>query len=309
VRTALLQDPVCNRHVMQPGHPECPERLTAVLARLRESGLADALVTDRPVRPATDETITRAHPANHLAVLERMVPAEGLRMVDGDTALCPDSLEAARHAAGAAVTAVEDVLAGYYDRAFCAVRPPGHHAESRLAMGFCFLNSVAIAALHALEAGGLERVAILDFDVHHGNGTVEILREDPRVLVCSSFQHPFYPNRMLEPVGEPVVLTPLSAGTGGAGFRRALERDWVPALERHRPELILVSAGFDGHRDDPLAELELLAEDYAWVTRLITTAAAAEAGGRVISLLEGGYDLRALADSVEAHVRGLLEAP
>jgi acetoin utilization deacetylase AcuC-like enzyme len=309
VRTALLQDPVCNRHVMQPGHPECPERLTAVLARLRESGLADALVTDREVRPATDDAITRAHPANHLAVLERMVPEEGLRMVDGDTALCPDSLEAARHAAGAAVTAVEDVLAGHYERAFCAVRPPGHHAESRLAMGFCFLNSVAIAALHALEAGGLERVAILDFDVHHGNGTVEILRDDPRVLVCSSFQHPFYPNRMLEPAGDRIVLTPLPAGTGGAGFRRALERDWLPALARHRPELILVSAGFDGHRDDPLAELDLLAEDFAWVTNLITAAAADAARGRVISLLEGGYDLRALADSVEAHVRVLLEAP
>ncbi len=305
MRTALLQHPDAARHVMQPRHPESPERIEAVLARLEASGLAADLLRQEPAAPATDEDLARVHPSEHLALLERQEPCSGLLALDADTFMGPGTLTAARAAAGTAVAAVDGVFEGVFERAFCAVRPPGHHAETRIAMGFCFFNSVAVAARRALDVHGIERVAILDFDVHHGNGTVEVFREDPRVLVCSSFQHPYYPNRMTEPVAEHLVFTPLAAGTGSTAFRQAIERDWTPALDAHRPELILVSAGFDAHRDDPLGGLALTCDDFRWVTELISDAARRHANDRIVALLEGGYDLEALADCVETHIAAL----
>ncbi|HSG88212.1 MAG TPA: histone deacetylase family protein [Pseudomonadales bacterium] len=308
MRTALLHHPDSALHRMQAHHPECPQRLDAVLARLAESGLAEDLTRVLDADAVTAEDVQRVHPAPYATRLAAMAPAEGLAIIDDDTYIGPGTLTAAARAAGIATRALDDLMAGHYARAFCAVRPPGHHAETATPMGFCFYNSIAIAARRALDVHGLERVAILDFDVHHGNGTAEIFRDDPRVLFASSFEHPQYPNRMLDLPGEHLVFTPLAAGTGGAAFRRAIERDWLPALERHRPQLVLVSAGFDAHARDPLASLQLEVDDYRWITELICSAAADHADGRVLSMLEGGYDLAALAASAEAHVRVLLEA-
>ena len=223
--------------------------------------------------------------------------------------MCPDSLTAARHAAGALVLATDLVMRGESKTAFCAVRPPGHHAEHDRAMGFCLFNNVAVGAAHALAVHGVERVAIVDFDVHHGNGTEEIFADDPRVLMVSTFQHPLYPYSGMQPMGPNMVNIPLATGSGSDAFRAAVRDHWLPALEKHRPELIYVSAGFDAHREDPLAGLKLADADYAWVTREIVAAARAHAQGRVISTLEGGYALGALGRSVAEHVRELLVAP
>ncbi|MEQ8486267.1 MAG: histone deacetylase family protein [Pseudomonadales bacterium] len=294
----------CLEHQMQPRHPESPDRLRAVLDHLERSGLLQRM-TVRDATPVSEVRLARVHDADYLAALARLSPASGLAAVDADTYLCPKTLEAAALAAGAVADAVDAVLDGKARRAFCAVRPPGHHAEADMAMGFCFYNNVAVGAAMALERTDIERVAVLDFDVHHGNGTVDIFKDDPRVLVCSSFQHPFYPNRGYDVRRPNLVHTPLPAGCGSAAFRQAIEQDWRPALERHRPQLVLVSAGFDAHRLDPLGGLGLTEEDFRWVTRLIVDAAAATAGGRVVSTLEGGYDLTALAASVAAHLEVL----
>ena len=223
--------------------------------------------------------------------------------------MCPDSLTAARHAAGALVLATDLVMRGEARTAFCAVRPPGHHAEHDRAMGFCLFNNVAVGAAHAFAVHGVERVAIVDFDVHHGNGTEEIFADDPRVLMVSTFQHPLYPYSGMQPMGPNMVNIPLATGSGSDAFRAAVRDHWLPALEKHRPELIYVSAGFDAHREDPLAGLKLADADYAWVTREIVAAAHADAQGRIISTLEGGYALGALGRSVAEHVRELLVAP
>jgi len=296
--------PECLAHEMQRGHPEQPDRLRAVQGFLEASGLLADLDCRQPaeIDPAR---LTTVHTSAHVGELDALAPTDGLVPVDPDTAMCPASLRAARLAAGALIAATEAVLAGEAERAFCAVRPPGHHAEAMGAMGFCFYNSVALGAARALEAPGIKRVAILDFDVHHGNGTVDIFKDRPEVLVCSSFQHPFYPHRGADVQRDNIVNTPLPAGTGSAAFRHAIERDWLPALERHRPDVVFVSAGFDAHQDDPLANLMLTESDYAWITNLIVTAAQTSARGRVISALEGGYDLNALARSVQAHVEVL----
>ena len=289
---------------MPAGHPERPARLEAVYQAFAASDLL-ADLDSRPAEPASRRALARIHDDAYLDGLQRRTPTTGLVRLDADTALGPSSLAAAQLAAGAAVAAVDAVMAGPERRAFCAVRPPGHHAEEGTAMGFCLLNGVAVAAAHALASHGLERVAILDFDVHHGNGTVAAFMDEPRVLVCSSFQFPHYPYR-LQTVDRPnIVNTPLPAGTGGLAFRKALERDWLPALEAARPELVLVSAGFDAHRDDPLGDLLLTEADFAWATRLIVDAAEQYADGRVVSVLEGGYDLAALARCAEAHVIAL----
>ena len=219
--------------------------------------------------------------------------------------MSPASLSAAELAAGAVFAGMDTVLNGAQRRVFCAVRPPGHHAERDSAMGFCLLNSVAIAAIAALDHADVERVAILDFDVHHGNGTVDICRNHPQILVCSSFQSPYYPNRLDNLVQPNIVNTPLAAGSSGSTFRAAVERDWLPALETHQPDIVFVSAGFDAHVDDPLADLRLVEEDYRWVTQFIVAVANQYAQGRVVSTLEGGYDLDALARSVTAHIEAL----
>jgi acetoin utilization deacetylase AcuC-like enzyme len=307
VNVGLLHHPLCLEHRLQQRHPEAPARLVEVLDRLERTGLAAELRRIDDAAPVTAEDVARVHPDAFVAGLEALAPTEGIVHVDSDTFMNPATLPAARAAAGAATRAVDELLTGGLDRAFCAVRPPGHHAESNVAMGFCFLNSVAIAARRALDVHGLERVAILDFDVHHGNGTAEIFAGDERVLFASSFQHPWYPDRGTDPVTSNLVFTPLPAGTRSAAFRAAIERDWLPALDAHRPQLLLVSAGFDAHTEDPLGDLHLDEDDYAWVTRLILDAARRHADGRVLSMLEGGYALDALARSAHRHVETLLE--
>lgn len=303
--TALFTHLNCLEHDMGERHPERPARLAAVLMHLDETGLySDLEVHEAPEAQRTD--LARVHGEAFLDGLAELSPEEGLVRVDPDTAMSPGSLRAARTAAGAAVAGVELALSDADKRVFCAVRPPGHHAEVSQAMGFCFFNSIAVAAARALNDPGVDRVAILDFDVHHGNGTVAAFMDNPDVLVCSSFQFPFYPYRLQDVDRPNIVNTPLPAGTGGADFRKAVERDWLPALDDFKPELILVSAGFDGHADDPLAGLLLTEEDYAWVTGVITDAANRHADGRIVSMLEGGYHLRALSRSVAAHIEGLL---
>ena len=302
--TLLFAPQECLEHRMSPRHPESPARLRAVLDHFEEIGLAVDLDV-RTAAPVNRADLARVHESAYLDDLRRLSPATGLVRLDADTALGPGSLRAAQLAAGSAVAAVDAVLDGPDRRAFCAVRPPGHHAEEGAAMGFCLLNGVAVAAAHALAGAAVEQVAILDFDVHHGNGTVAAFMDDPRVLVCSSFQFPHYPYR-LQAVDRPhVVNTPLPAGANGTTFRAALERDWLPALQAHRPNLVLVSAGFDAHRDDPLGDLLLTEDDFSWATALIVAAAEQWAGGRVVSVLEGGYHLGALARSAAAHVAGL----
>ena len=292
----------CLLHEMQPQHPERPDRLRAICAGLQASGLADACER-RSAAAISAADLSKIHGSSHLAALNAMQPQTGLAYVDEDTPMCPDSLQAAALAAGAVVDAVGRVLAEPNQRAFCAVRPPGHHAEADTAMGFCFYNSIALGAQRALRE--VERVAILDFDVHHGNGTVDIFKDRPEVLVCSSFQHPFFPNRYVHIDRPNIVNTPLPAGTQGPAFRHALERDWSAALKAHRPQLILISAGFDAHREDPLAGLLLRDDDFRWVTEFIVDLAEIHAEGRIVSALEGGYDLNALSRCAVLHVEGL----
>ena len=299
----LFTHPECRLHDAPPGHPERPDRLAAVVDRLQVEGLLDELSVVEP-GVAGNDALARVHDPFYIEAVAAASPREGHVRVESDTVMSPGSERAARLAAGAVVQAVEHALDGTSKRAFCAVRPPGHHAESATVMGFCFFNSVAVGADRALD--DLDRVAILDFDVHHGNGTVEMFAERPEVLVCSSFQYPYYPG-IRQQVDRPnIVNTPLPAGTGSAAYRKAVERDWLPALESHRPELILVSAGFDAHAEDPLAGLELQDDDYLWITRFIVDAAERFAAGRVVSTLEGGYNLDALARSAALHVRGLI---
>lgn len=299
----LFTHPECLLHDTPPGHPERPDRLAAVVDRLKVEGLLDDASVVEPTA-ALNEALARVHDLRYIEAVSAASPEEGHVRVETDTVMSPGSERAARLAAGAVVEAVEHALDGTTKRAFCAVRPPGHHAESATVMGFCFFNSVAVGADRALD--DLDRVAILDFDVHHGNGTVEMFADRPEVLVCSSFQYPYYPG-IRQQVDRPnIVNTPLPAGTGSAAYRRAVERDWLPALESHRPELILVSAGFDAHAEDPLAGLELQDDDYLWITRFIVDAAERFAAGRIVSTLEGGYNLDALARSAALHVRGLL---
>lgn len=305
---AYISHRVCQLHDMGSSHPECPARLAAIHQQFTQRGLMDELM---PLQaPAIDlSLVAKAHPQSMIDHLRALSPLEGKAFIDGDTLMNPHSLEAARRAAGAAVLAVDGVLEQRFKRAFCAVRPPGHHAEAQQAMGFCLFNSIAIAALYALQQAEIERVAIIDFDVHHGNGTVDIFRDDPRVMVCSSFQYPFYPGRLQEIDRAHIINTPLAAGTDGLTYRKAIEQQWLAPLESFAPDLILVSAGFDAHRDDPLGQLALTADDYSWVTRLITDLAHRYSAGRVISLLEGGYNLDALAESCFEHVSTLLTAP
>lgn len=302
-RIRLFTNRACLEHLTTPGHPERPERLAAVLDHLRETGLMADLDTQE-ARPAHRDDLARVHGAMYLDALERLSPARGFVRLDADTPMSPGSLRAAKLAAGAAVCGVDDALEGSAQRVFCAVRPPGHHAEESTAMGFCLVNGIAVGAAHAL-ARGVERVAVLDFDVHHGNGTVEAFMDEPRVLVCSSFQFPHYPYRRHDVQRSNIVNTPLPAATTGSEFRRAVERDWLPAIDAFKPGLVLVSAGFDAHAADPLGDLLLDEEDFAWVTKLIVALAEQHAEGRVVSVLEGGYDLDALAHGVAAHLQAL----
>jgi acetoin utilization deacetylase AcuC-like enzyme len=305
VPTAYITHPSFMLHDMGPFHPECPDRLRAISDRLIASGL-DAYLVHHSAPAADNDALALVHGRSYVATIEAESPESGLHYLDPDTAMNAHSLTAARHAAGAVILATDLVVGGECRTAFCAVRPPGHHAERDRAMGFCLFNNVAVGAAHALERHGLERVAIVDFDVHHGNGTENIFSDDPRVLMVSTFQYPLYPYSGLDNPAANMVNVPLSGGAGTEEFRAAVRERWLPALERHRPELIFVSAGFDAHREDPLAGLEFTDADFAWVTRELVAVAAKHAKGRIVSTLEGGYALGALGRSAAEHIRELV---
>ena len=279
---AYISHPECLLHEMGSNHPEQPARLRALSDSLISSGLETA-VKHYAAPQASREQLLRAHSIEHIDALYAAAPEEGLAWLDGDTAMNPHTLEAALRAAGSACLAVDLLLENTFQRAFCAVRPPGHHAERHRAMGFCLFNNVAVGAAHALEHHGLKRVAIVDFDVHHGNGTENIFADDERVLFCSTYQHPFYPD--IGRVGQyaNVIRCPLAAGSDGAAFRHAVREQWLPALEEFKPELVMISAGFDGHAEDELANLKIDESDYQWVTNEICRVAETHAKGRVIS--------------------------
>ncbi len=306
--TLLITHAACVDHSPGTFHPECPERLKAVL-----SGLADDAFknVERVTAPrAESHHLTLAHPVQFVDAVLGAIPPMGRHALDADTIVSPGSGEAALRAAGAVVAAVDAVCTGRAKNAFCAVRPPGHHAEAAQAMGFCLFNNVAIGALHARVAHNLARVAVIDFDVHHGNGTQHLFERDASLFYASTHQWPLYPGTGAEDemgVGN-VVNAPLRSHSGGREFRHAFETKILPALDRFAPELVIISAGFDAHKDDPLASLMLEEEDYAWVTTALAEVARQHAKGRLVSALEGGYDLRALAASAAAHVRALMAA-
>ena len=306
VTIAFLTHPDCLLHDMGEHHPEQPARLQAIEDQLIASGLINFLRhVDAPV--AAQESLLRVHSRRHLSAVESAVPRAGLVHLDADTAMNPHTLRAALRAAGAAVLATDLVIEGTVPAAYCNVRPPGHHAERERAMGFCVFNNVAIAAAHALDVHGLKRVAIVDFDVHHGNGTEDIFRDDPRVLMVSTFQHPFYPYSGIEGRSPRMVNIPLAAYSGGPEFRAAVEGHWLPALTEFQPQMYFISAGFDAHREDDMAMLGLIEADYGWVTQVIMEQARAHAAGRIVSVLEGGYALHALGRSVALHLKTLAE--
>jgi acetoin utilization deacetylase AcuC-like enzyme len=303
-RSAYITHPDCLKHDMGAHHPERPARLAAIEDQLIASRLEPHLARyEAPL--ATDEQLARVHPADYVRAIRDIAPQDGTVHLDPDTAMNPWTLRAALRAAGAGVLAVDLVVKGEAGSAFCAVRPPGHHACRARAMGFCIFNNVAVAARHALEAHGLERVAVVDFDVHHGNGTEDIFEGDERVLMVSTFQHPFYPYCGTEDPAPNMVNVPLSAGAGSREFREAVREAWLPALREFRPELILFSAGFDAHVEDDMAMLRFADADYGWVTEQIAAVAGGHAGGRMVSLLEGGYALSALGRSAVQHIRVL----
>ncbi len=304
MQTAYITHPLCLKHDMGSDHPESPARLHAIEDQLIASGVMDQLQRhDAP--EATREQLVRVHDARYVDFIEANAPKHGMVELDPDTSMNPFSYPAALRAAGAAVLGVDLVMEGKVENAFCNIRPPGHHAERARAMGFCIFNNVAVGVAHALAHHGLKRVAIADFDVHHGNGTEDIFHDDPRVMLCSTFQHPYYPYRGADSGNDHIINVPLAAGTNGASFRDAVTRYWLPALERFQPELVMFSAGFDAHRDDELAMLMLTEPDYEWVTGEVKRIAEKSARRRIVSMLEGGYELHALARSALAHVRVL----
>jgi acetoin utilization deacetylase AcuC-like enzyme len=324
--TALYTHPDCKRHEMGSWHPESPARLQAIEDQLIASRI-DSFLEYREAPAAELAAIARVHSMNAIALIRDNVPTSeaaaelnncpgsadthaGYYPIDGDTSLNAYSWQAALQAAGAAVAATDAVLAGEIDNAFCAIRPPGHHARPTEPMGFCLFNNVAIAARHALEVHGLKRVAIVDFDVHHGNGTEEAFVAEPRVLMVSFFQHPFYPYTFIKSsdlLFRNMVNLPVPAHTKGEVVRQLVTEHWLPALHAHRPEMIFISAGFDAHAEDDLGQMGLVEDDYAWITRQIMAVAEQHSKGRIVSCLEGGYNLSALGRSVAAHVKALAD--
>jgi acetoin utilization deacetylase AcuC-like enzyme len=302
--TAFITHADCMKHDMGTYHPECPTRLSAIDDQLISSGIAPYL--DRHDAPVADDAhLARVHPRNYINAIKAAAPDDGIVHLDPDTAMSRGTLPAALRAAGAGVLAVDLVMEGKYDNAFCSVRPPGHHATRNRAMGFCFFNNIAVAAKHALEAHGLERVAIVDWDVHHGNGTEEIFAGDDRVLMASTFQHPFYPYSGADDPAHNMVNVPMPAGAGSQQFREVVEQIWLPALEKFQPQMIFISAGFDAHIEDDMAMMRLVDQDYGWTTQKLVEIAERHGKGRVVSMLEGGYALSALARSVVQHLRAL----
>jgi len=305
METLFLTHPVCRLHDMGQAHPECPERLDAISDQLLSSGIINYIQSGEVTAPATDEDLLRVHAQTHLDRLTAWLPSEGTYDIDGDTLMNAHTLEAARHAAGGVIQAVDAVMSGQAANAFCSVRPPGHHASVARAMGFCFFNNIAIGIAHALAKHGLSRVAIVDFDVHHGNGTESIFAGDERVLMCSYFQYPLFPDCGVHDPAPNMCNIPVPAYSRGDHIRELVTQRWLPRLQAHQPEMIFISAGFDAHREDDMAQLGLVEADYIWMTEQLMTVADQHAQGRIVSALEGGYNLSALARSVVAHVRTL----
>jgi acetoin utilization deacetylase AcuC-like enzyme len=302
---AYITHPDCALHETGPGHPENPARLDCIHDRLLAGGL-EAVLHHHTAPTASREQLCRVHDPDYVDYIFSHAPDEGFLWLDQDTCMSPHTLAAARHAAGAVVHGVELVVSGRAGSAFCAVRPPGHHAERCKATGFCIFNNIAVGAAHALQACGVRRVAIVDFDAHHGNGTEDIFRDTPEVLLCSTFQHPFYPDTGSETVSDHIANSPLPAGSNGRALRAAVESAWLPALDAFRPDLLMISAGFDGHIEDSMTGLCLTERDFLWVTRRLREVAQHYAQGRVVSVLEGGYALPALGRCVAAHLDALL---
>ena len=302
---AIISHPDCRRHSAGPLHPDVPERLSAIEDQLIASGLEMVLrFVEAP--EVQREQLARVHTQDYIDRVIGAAPSEGRVEMDGDTVMSPDTLAAARRAAGAGVRAVDGIMAGEFPAAFCNVRPPGHHAGPDRAGGFCLFNNIAVAAAHALEAHQLNRVAILDFDVHHGDGTEAIFTGDERVLYCSIFQHPFYPHCGAETAEPNIVNVPLEAGSGTTEFQEGVNQHWLPALAEFRPEFVLISAGFDGHLEDDMSHLRLTETDFGWVTSRLREVAERHCQGRIMSMLEGGYVLQPLARSARAHIDALI---
>jgi acetoin utilization deacetylase AcuC-like enzyme len=305
--TAYITHADCLRHEMGSGHPECPDRLRAVNEHMRTSSLLEDLrCMEAPLAEADD--LKRVHSAEYVDQIFASAPNEGYLRLDPDTVMNPHSLTAARRAAGAGILAVDEVMAGRCQNAFCAVRPCGHHATQARSMGFCIFNNVGVAAAYALEKKGLQRVAVIDFDVHHGNGTEDMfsaVKWQPKVLMTSFFQHPFYPYSGTQNPAPNMINVPLAAGSGGAEAKRAVTAEWLPKLEEFRPQMLFISAGFDAHREDLLGGMALEEEDYVWITGELMAVAERHSGKRIVSMLEGGYNLNALGRSALAHVRTL----
>lgn len=300
----------CLKHEMGQGHPESPARLEAIMAALKHAPWIKEIDWQQAPR-ATQEQLARVHPVPYIDSIFQASPKEGYVRLDPDTVMNPHTLSAALYAAGAQIAAVDLAFSKSDKRTskiFCLVRPPGHHAEPDTAMGFCFFNNIAVGVAHALAQYNCKRVAIIDFDVHHGNGTETMFTKDPRVCFWSSFQHPFYPGAALEGKPAHIHLRPLQAGTSGQEFRQRVDSELIPILENFQPECLFISAGFDAHRLDPLANLSLEASDYVYITKAVCKIANQYASGRIISTLEGGYHLQALSESVTAHIEAMLDA-
>ncbi len=305
-KTAYITHPDCIKHEANAGHPEQPERLRIINRYLARSAVWPKLL--KVTAPLVErQALVRTHDADFVQAIFDLAPSEGLATVDEDTFMNAHSLRAAQLASGAVVKAVDMVMQNEVTRAFCAVRPPGHHAEINKAMGFCLFNNIAVGAYHAICNYGLKRIAVIDFDVHHGNGSEDIFKDDPRVLFCSSFEHPQYPFSGVDCTSQNIANIPLSKGTGSDSFRQHIREHWLARLDDFAPELIFISAGFDAHKDDPLGGLELTEDDYAWLTQSLGRIADKHSQGRIVSALEGGYNLEALARSVVSHITSLTE--
>ena len=303
--TVYISHPDCHLHDTGEGHPENASRLSAIEDRLLLSGLSDFL-RNINAPEVTRAQLLRVHTPAHLANMDAMMPQQGFARLDADTVVSPDTMPAAKRAAGAVVAAVELVMSGQFQNAFCSVRPPGHHAESGRAMGFCIFSNLAVGVAHALATYDLNKIAIVDFDVHQGNGTEDIFVGNDKVLYCSIFQHPFFPYTRPPENSEKVISIALDATAKSAEFRAAVSDHWLPALERFQPEIVFISAGFDAHKDDDMSSVSLVDADFLWVTQQLAQIAADSASGRIVSVLEGGYELNSLARCVEAHLRVLM---
>ncbi|MDX1914467.1 MAG: histone deacetylase family protein [Methylophilus sp.] len=302
--TAYITHSSCLKHEMGAHHPECPERVTIINDQLIASGLFDHLAHYEAPK-ATIEQLKRVHSIEYIEHISALSPSTGIYDIDGDTLMNPFSLDAALHAAGAVVKAVDLVMEGQASNAFCNIRPPGHHAGHAKSSGFCLFNNIAVGAAHALEQYGLERVAIVDFDVHHGDGTEDIFKDNSRVMLCSTFQHPFYPYTGADSSNDHIINVPLAAGCSGAEFRAAIIEQWLPALKSFQPQFLFISAGFDAHYEDDMGGLALKDADFLWVTETLRDFADQFCHGRIVSTLEGGYALQALKRCVIAHIKTL----